>query len=223
MGEHFVGYVLIKRGEEVFLAVYLPEQVMQATRQLPVSLVGPYHFLQVSRVRYKPHVIGISPAVNLLPQVGNVACRDAIAGPPACFCRFLPRPQHAIDVALNVLPRLFALTPELVNVPGYRKVVNEIYGGAGMIERDNLYPVCVAYLHELCVLLTPAIAKQPIHLGDDNYFHLPIGYFPVHIVEGGAILHPQLTGQAQVPIVHEDKLVGPTADKRELLIYLHLG
>src|SRR5437868_10510780 len=100
-----------------------------------------------------------------------------MACPPSRLSCFLPCPKHPVYMAFNILPSLFTLAPELVNMPGDRKVVNEVYGGTRMVEGNNLHPVGVAYLHKLCVLCSPSVTKEPVDLGGDNDFYLPIGNF----------------------------------------------
>src|SRR6266702_3722965 len=124
-------------------------------------------------------------------------------------------------MTFNVFPCFLTLAPELVNVPGDRKIINEVDCCACMIERHDLDTVGVTDLHEFCVLRSPSITKQPVYLGCKHNFHNAVCNVVIHPVKRKAILHAKLTGDAEIPVVQDNQLFRPSTGKSKSSIYLH--
>src|SRR6266487_5751290 len=105
-------------------------------------------------------------------------------------------------MVFNVVPCLFTLAAKLINVPGNREVIDKINSCAVGVRRDNLYPVGIANLHELTVLLSPTVTKQSIYLRRNNNFHQPDCNVSEHLDKGGTDFPASLVRETYIVSVH---------------------
>src|SRR6266568_2346738 len=94
-----------------------------------------------------------------------------------------------------VVPRFLAFAAKLVNVPVLGKVIDKINATAVGVWCYHFHSIRVAYLHELAVLLSPTVTKQPVNLGGNNRFDRAFSDVSQHLHKGGAVFHAELSGQ----------------------------
>jgi hypothetical protein len=71
-------------------------------------------------------IVGVFPAVDVFPVVWEIPNSKAPAGPYLRSLEFISCAVHSPNIPLKVAIRLFTLSPELVNMPGNRKVIDEV-------------------------------------------------------------------------------------------------
>src|SRR6266702_2231502 len=171
------------------------KRFIRVSGKLSVAFKQPANHTHMRMVGNEFPIQGVFLTVCFLAPVNKVADGQIAACPTPCRCQFIPRCKHAAYVVFYVVPRFLAFAAKLVNVPVLGKVIDKINATAVGVWCYHFHSIRVAYLHELAVLLSPTVTKQPVNLGGNNRFDRAFSDVSQHLHKGGAVFHAELSGQ----------------------------
>src|SRR5947209_20154899 len=149
-------------------------------------------------IGYVAVVVGVLSPIDVFPVVREIAYGKTPAGPYPRSLQLISRPVHPPHVPLEVAVRLFTLSPELVDMPGDGKIVNEVNVAPVVSECDHFHVIFTAYLHEFAILYPPFFTKEPVYLRCDDRLDNAVAYSPKHHKKCRTLIHPQLSGLTHV-------------------------